>query len=115
MPSDILTVIVYCSLFDTHLRYARQVLGQSNSGILVTVQRAQSKALRIINLKEEGHPSEPLFTETKILNLINIIILNNCMLIFDHLNSSLQLYLMIRLNLLKNNIVTIPGEQGDLS
>ena len=31
--------------------------------------------------------SELLYTETKILNLI--ITLNNCMLVFDHLNSSL--------------------------
>ena len=53
------------------------------------VQRAQNKALRITNFKEERHPSEPPFTETKILNLTNIIKLNNCMLVFDHLNSSL--------------------------
>ena len=33
--------------------------------------------------------SELLFTETKILNLTNIITLNNCLLVFDHLNSSL--------------------------
>ena len=43
----------------------------------------------IINFKEERHPSEPLFTETKILNLTNIITLSNCMLVFDHLNNSL--------------------------
>ena len=37
---------------------------------------------------EEGrHPSEPLFTEAKILNLTNIITLNIC-IVFDHLNSS---------------------------
>ena len=71
------------------LHYACQVWGQSNSDILVLVQRAQNKALRIINFKEERHPSEPLFTETKILNLTNIITLNNCMLVFDHLNNSL--------------------------
>ena len=54
------------------------------------VQRAQNKALRIINFKEERHLSAPpLYTETKILNLTNIITLNNCMLVFDHLNSSL--------------------------
>ena len=40
------------------------------------VQRAQKKALRIINFKEERHPSVP-------------ITLNNSMLVFDHLNSSL--------------------------
>ena len=36
------------------------------------VKRAPNKALRIINFKEERHPSEPLFTETKMLNLTNI-------------------------------------------
>ena len=88
LPSDILKRVYY-SLFDTHLHYACQVWGQRNSDILVMVQRAQNKALRIINFKEERHPSEPLFTETNILNLTNIITLNNYMLLFDHLNSSL--------------------------
>ena len=46
---------VYYSLFDTHLYYACQVWGQSNSDILVMLQRAQ-----IINFKEEIHPSAPL-------------------------------------------------------
>ena len=89
LPSDILKTVYY-SLFDTHLRYACQVWGQSNSDILVMVQRAQNKALRIINFKEGRHPNESLFTERKILViLINIITSNNCMLVFHHLNSSL--------------------------
>ena len=41
---------------------------QHHSDILVIVKRAQKKALRIINFKEERHPSA-LYTETKILNL----------------------------------------------
>ena len=53
------------------------------------IQRVQNKAVRVINFKEERHPSAPLFTETKILTLTNIITLNNCMLVFDHLNSGL--------------------------
>ena len=53
------------------------------------VQRAQNKALRVINFKEERHPSAPLYTEAKILDLNNIITLNNYMLVFDPLNSSL--------------------------
>ena len=36
LPSDILKTVYY-SLFDTHLRYACQVWGQSNSDILVMV------------------------------------------------------------------------------
>ena len=71
LSSDILK-IVYNSLFDRHLHYACQIWEQSNSDILVMVQRAQKKGLRIINFKEERHPSKPLFTETKLLNLTNI-------------------------------------------
>ena len=52
-------------------------------------QRAQSKAIRITNFKEKRRPSEPLFTETKILNLTNIITLIDWMLVFYHLSSSL--------------------------
>ena len=88
MSSDVLKTVCY-SFFNTHLCYACQVWGQSNSDILVMVQRAPNKVLRIINFKEERHPSAPLYTETKILNLTNIITLNNCMLVFDHLNSNL--------------------------
>ena len=88
LPTDILKTVYY-SLFDTHLRYVCQVWGQNNIGILLMVQRAQKKALNIINFKEERHPSDSRFAETKILNLTNIITLNNCMLVLDHLNSSL--------------------------
>ena len=42
-----------------------------------------------MNFKEERHPSEPLLKETKILNLTDIITLNDFMLVFHHLNSSL--------------------------
>ena len=62
-------------------------LGTDNSDILFMIQRAQNKALRIINFSEERH-QVLLYTETKILNLI--IALKNCMLVFDHLNSSLS-------------------------
>ena len=113
LPSDILKTVYY-SLFDAHLRYACPVWGQSNSDILVLVQRAQNKALRIINFKEERHPSELLFTETKILNLTNIITLNNFMLFLDQLNSSLVAIFDEFFIPFKDKIVRIPGEQGDV-
>ena len=56
LPSDILKNVCYC-LFDTHLCYACQVWGHSDSELFVMVQRAQNKALRIINLNEERHPN----------------------------------------------------------
>ena len=55
LPSDILKTVYY-SLFDTCLHYACQVWEQSNSDTLVMVQRAQNKALQLINFKEERHP-----------------------------------------------------------
>ena len=64
LPSNVLKTIYY-SLFDTHLHYAFQIWKQSNSDILVMVQRAQDNALITINLKEEIYPRAPLFTETK--------------------------------------------------
>ena len=42
LPSDILKTVCY-SLFETHIRYARQVRGQSNSDIPAKVQRTQKK------------------------------------------------------------------------
>ena len=79
------------------------------------VQRDQNKALRIINFKRERHPSEPPFTDAKILNLTNVITLNNWMLVFYHRNSSSPAIFEDLFKPLKNNIVTIPGKQGDMS
>ena len=67
--SDILKTVYY-SLFDTHLRHACQVWGQSNHDILVMIQRAENKALRIINFKEERHPNEPLLLRQRDLILL---------------------------------------------
>ena len=67
--SDILKTVYY-SLFDTYLSYACQVWGQSNSDIPVMVQRAQYKALRIINFKEETHPSAPYTLKQRYLILL---------------------------------------------
>ena len=86
-------------------------LGTNNSDIIAMVQRAQNKALRIINFNQERHQVH-FYTLRQRLNLITT--LNNCMFVFDHLNSSLPTYLMICLNHLTTNIVTIPGEQVDM-
>ena len=61
-------------------------LGTNNSDIIAMVQRAQNKALRIINFNQERHQVR-FYTLRQRLNLITT--LNNCMFVFDHLNSSL--------------------------
>ena len=42
---------IYYALFDSHMRYACQIWGQSHSKTLDMIQSAQNKALRIINFK----------------------------------------------------------------
>ena len=85
---DVLRTIYY-ALFDSHLRYACQVWGQANTTLIDTLQKLQNKALRIINFKPPTEPCQPLFKNSKILNLKDIVCLNNCLLVFDHINHNL--------------------------
>ena len=62
---------IYCALFDSHMRYACQIWGQSHSETFDMIQTTQNKALRIINFKQSMEPSEPLYqklTKNKLRN-----------------------------------------------
>ena len=87
-PSDILKTVYY-SLFDRHLCYACQVWGQTTVQWYTSHDSKSSKQSpknnRFLGRKTS---SALLYTETKTLNFI--IALNNYMLVFDHLNSSLS-------------------------
>ena len=50
ISADILKTIYY-ALFDSHMRYACQIWGQSHSKTFDMIQTTQNKALRIINFK----------------------------------------------------------------
>ena len=80
---------IYYALFDSHMRYACQIWGQSHSKTVDMIQSAQHKALRIINFKQSMKPSEPLYQKLKINKLKNNIILNNCLFVFDKLTNNL--------------------------
>ena len=61
---------IYYALFDSHMRYACQIWGQSHSRIFDMIQRMQNKVLlRIINFKQSMEPSEPLHHKLKIYKL----------------------------------------------
>ena len=47
---------IYYALFDAHMR----IWGQSHNKTFDMIKTTQSKALRIINLKQQMEPSEPL-------------------------------------------------------
>ena len=78
ISADILKTIYY-ALFDSHMRYACQIWGQSHSKTFDMIQSAQNKALRIINFKQSMEPSESLYQKLNINKLKNNILLNNCL------------------------------------
>ena len=67
-------------------------LGASKGKIFDMIQRAQNKALRIVNFKQFMEPSERLYNQLKINSLKNNIILNNCLFVFDNLTNNLPVF-----------------------
>ena len=53
------------------------------------IQLAQNKALRIMHFKQFMEPFEPKYNQLKINSLKNIIIVKNCLFVFDKLASNL--------------------------
>ena len=88
ISADILKTIYY-ALFDSHMRYACQIWGQSHSKTFDMIQTTQNNALWILNFKQSMEPSEHLYQKLKINNLKNNIILNNCLFVFDKLTNNL--------------------------
>ena len=88
ISADILKTIQY-PLFDSHIRYACQIWGQSNSKTFDMIQSTQNKALRIINFQQALEPSEPLYQNVKKNKLKNKTILSNCLFVFDKLTKKL--------------------------
>ena len=90
---------LYFSIFESHLRYGCQIWGQHSNHNLNDTANLQRKAIRIINFKSKYTPVEPLFKETKIMTLNEIIKSENCLLASHHINQCLPLSLK---NLLTN-------------
>ena len=74
VTADVLKTIYY-AFFDSHMKYACHIWGQVQSKTFDMIQRAQNKALRIINFKYFMEPSESLYNQLKINSLKNNIIL----------------------------------------
>ena len=104
---------IYYALFDSHMRYACQIWGQSHSKTFDMIQSAQNKALRIINFKQSMEPSEPLYQKLKINKLKNNI-LNNCLFVFGKVTNIFQMYLISSFSPLKSSVTTTPGGHNNI-
>ena len=75
--------IVYYSLFQSHLQYGTQLWGQKNNETKATFQKLQNCVLRKITFKALHEPINDVFRELKILKFSDILILQNCLFMFE--------------------------------
>ena len=86
VPKFLLKTLYY-TIFHSHLIYACQIWGQSQS-ILNKIQPLQDKALRIINFKPDNFDTAELYKKDKILKISDYIKLLNCLFVRDVLTGS---------------------------
>ena len=80
---------IYSAIFSSHLTYNCQVWGQGNNPYLRKIEKAQNKAVRIIQFKEYNSPSKPLYISSGILKFNDQIKLENCLFVYDFLKNNL--------------------------
>ena len=86
--SDDLLKTVYYAIFDSCLRYGLQIWGQNEGLLFKKIEKLQEKTIRIISFKKHDE-SKPLFHYHRILKLTDIVKFNNCLFVFDQINSNL--------------------------
>ena len=80
---------LYFAIFESHLRYGCQIWGQQKNQHITDIEYLQRKALRIINFKGKYTPWKPLFKDSKLMSLQEIIQLENCLLVLNQINKNL--------------------------
>ena len=80
---------IYFATFDSHLWYGCQIWGQKHSQEFKSIANIQNKGLQILNFKEPLEQSNPLYKNSKILKLIDIIKLNKILSVYDQINNNL--------------------------
>ena len=80
---------IYFAIFDSHLRYGCHIWGQKDSQEIKSITTVQNEGLRILNFKGSLEHSSPLYKNSKILKLIELIKLNNILFVYDQINNNL--------------------------
>ena len=80
---------VYFAIFDSILRYVRQVWGQHRYQTIKEIEQIQEKAIRIMSVKPKNESTNPLFRNLKIMKFKDILAYNNCIFAHDQLNENL--------------------------
>ena len=79
----------YSAIFESHLRYGCQLWRQTQTQFMNNTEKIQNKALRIITFNGPWESSAPLYKESKIFKLKDIVLLNNLQFVYDQINKNL--------------------------
>ena len=79
---------IYFAIFESHLNYSCLVWGQDNNSIK-RLAILQKKAIRIINFEKRNAHTNPLFKKSKILKLLDKVMIENCIFINKSLKNLL--------------------------
>ena len=88
VKSDLLQT-VYFAIFDSILRYGIQVWGQSRNQGIKDIEKIQEKTIQILNFKWKNDPVNPLFKNSKIMKMKDILTFNNCLFVYDQINEDM--------------------------
>ena len=80
---------VYFSIFDSILRYGIQVWGQKRNQAIKDIEKIQEKTIWILNFKWKNDPVNPLFKNSKIMKIKDILAFNNCLFVYDQINEDM--------------------------
>ena len=82
--------VIYSAIFESYLWYGYQLWGHAQTQVIKNIEKIQNKALQIINFKYPWESNSPLYNESKIFKLKDIVILNNLKFAYDQINKSLS-------------------------
>ena len=80
---------IYYAIFEHHLRYGCQLLGQAQTQVLRNMEKIQNKTLRILNFKNPWEQIEQIYKEFKLFKLKDIVTISNLKFVYDQVYNSL--------------------------
>lgn len=86
--SETLLRSICFAIFESHLTYSFLVWGQDNNSIK-HLAILQKKAIRIMNFEKRNAHTNPLFKKSKILKLLDTVMIENCIFVNKSLNNLL--------------------------
>ena len=80
---------VYFANFESIPRYGIQDWGQNKYQAIKDIETIQEKTIRILNFKSKNDSVNPLFKNSKIMKMKDILTFNNCLFVYDQINEAI--------------------------